>query len=358
MVFVTDGFSFQDAPTNNTFYNYIEHLYCVGAISGYPCGGPGEPCTAPNNRPYFRVGNNATRGQFTKILSSALGWSDPPSGQTFEDVQATGPTSTFYVFIQRAASRGLIGGTLWYKSERAVRRARNRPYFRPNNNITRAQISKVVVLGRGWVTGTPTPVPTTAPYTFQDVPPTNAFQFADVERVQRQQIARLVRLYVADRLGRPLGEHARRPALPCSSTASRAARVPSCRRRNSRQIVTGAMRDALAGELIAVPLRPARRPRQREGDHAALRLHRDGRRATRRACRRFGCTPSGPYCSNRCRRPIEHRPRHPMPAARFTDIAQPLGVAQHAQPLTVYAVLEGHRSTPFHVSRQEKLVEG
>ena len=124
-VFVTDGFSFQDAPTNNTFYNYIEHLYCVGAISGYPCGGPGEPCTAPNNRPYFRVGNNATRGQFTKILSSALGWSDPPSGQTFEDVQATGP-SQHVLCLHPAGGEPWADRRvpLWYKSERAVRRAR------------------------------------------------------------------------------------------------------------------------------------------------------------------------------------------------------------------------------------------
>ena len=47
---------------------------------------------------------------------------------------------------------------------------------------------------------------------------------------------------------------------------------------------------------------------------------------------------------------IKQRPRHPMPPARLTDIAQPRGVPQHAQTLTVYAVLEGHRSRPFHVS--------
>lgn len=49
--------------------------------------------------------------------------------------------------------------------------------------------------------------------------------------------------------------------------------------------------------------------------------------------------------------PIEHRPRHSMPTAGFTDIAQPLGVAQHAQPLNVYAVFEGHWLIPLHVSR-------
>jgi hypothetical protein len=90
--FASDGYSFQDAPIPTTFYTYIERLYCVGAIGGYPCGGPNEPCAPPDNRPYFRVGNNATRGQFTKILATALDWSDPVSGQTFQDVP---PTQTF-----------------------------------------------------------------------------------------------------------------------------------------------------------------------------------------------------------------------------------------------------------------------
>ena len=48
--------------------------------------------------------------------------------------------------------------------------------------------------------------------------------------------------------------------------------------------------------------------------------------------------------------PVEQRPRQPMPSARRTHIAHLRRVAQHAQTLTVYAVLEGHRSRPFHVS--------
>src|SRR3954454_17540415 len=48
--------------------------------------------------------------------------------------------------------------------------------------------------------------------------------------------------------------------------------------------------------------------------------------------------------------PIEERAREAMLATRFTDIAEPLGLAQHAQALTVYAVLEGHWLTPFHGS--------
>ena len=43
-----------------------------GIISGYPCGGAGEPCVAPANRPYFRPSNNATRGQTAKIVAATF----------------------------------------------------------------------------------------------------------------------------------------------------------------------------------------------------------------------------------------------------------------------------------------------
>ena len=40
-------------------------------MSGYPCGGLGEPCS-PNNLPYFRPGNSASRGQTTKIVANTF----------------------------------------------------------------------------------------------------------------------------------------------------------------------------------------------------------------------------------------------------------------------------------------------
>ena len=44
---------------------------CHGIISGYTCGGPGEPCDA-EHRPYFRRAADATRGQIAKIVYGAL----------------------------------------------------------------------------------------------------------------------------------------------------------------------------------------------------------------------------------------------------------------------------------------------
>ncbi len=58
------GQTFNDVPPSSPFYLYVERLAALGTISGYSCGGPGEPC--PGN--YFRVGNNATRGQTSKIV--------------------------------------------------------------------------------------------------------------------------------------------------------------------------------------------------------------------------------------------------------------------------------------------------
>ena len=64
--------TFEDVAAGSTFYLYIERMASRGIISGYPCGGPFEPCVAPANRPYFRPNNNATRGQMAKIAAAAF----------------------------------------------------------------------------------------------------------------------------------------------------------------------------------------------------------------------------------------------------------------------------------------------
>jgi S-layer homology domain len=65
------GQAFEDVPPGHTFYTEIERLAGRGIINGYPCGAPGEPCMPPENRPYFRPGNNITRGQVAKIVNLA-----------------------------------------------------------------------------------------------------------------------------------------------------------------------------------------------------------------------------------------------------------------------------------------------
>jgi len=72
--------TFEDVPVDSTFYIYIQRLASRGFINGYPCGGAGEPCIPPENRPYFRPNANATRGQISKIVSNAAGFIEPVTG--------------------------------------------------------------------------------------------------------------------------------------------------------------------------------------------------------------------------------------------------------------------------------------
>jgi len=134
------GQTFEDAPPGSTFYEYIERLVSRGVMNGYPCGGAGEPCIPPTNRPYFRPNATATRGQLSKIVSNAAGFSEPVTGQTFEDVS---PTSTFYEYIERLVSRGVMNGYACGGPGEPCVPPTNRPYFRPNNNVTRGQTSKI-----------------------------------------------------------------------------------------------------------------------------------------------------------------------------------------------------------------------
>jgi hypothetical protein len=64
--------TFEDVPPGSTFYVTIERLAGRGIISGYPCGGPGEPCAGPTNRPYYRWGANVTRAQTAKIIANSF----------------------------------------------------------------------------------------------------------------------------------------------------------------------------------------------------------------------------------------------------------------------------------------------
>lgn len=133
------GQKFQDIAPGSTFYEFIQRLAVRNIIGGYNCGGAGEPC-GTGNLPYFRPNDPTTRGQIAKIVSSAKGYSDTPSGQTFQDVP---PSSPFYPWIQRLASRSVMGGYACGGSGEPCGGG-NLPYFRPGANATRAQVSKIV----------------------------------------------------------------------------------------------------------------------------------------------------------------------------------------------------------------------
>jgi hypothetical protein len=135
--------TFEDVAPGSTFHLWIERLAGRGIISGYPCGGPFEPCVGPGNRLYFRPNNNVTRGQLSKITSGAAGWTETPTGQTFADVPPSGP---FALWIERLAARGIIGGYPCGGPFEPCIAPANRPYFRPNHPATRGQMSKIATL--------------------------------------------------------------------------------------------------------------------------------------------------------------------------------------------------------------------
>ena len=152
----------------------------LNAISGYPCGGPGEPCDSPNNRPYFRPNANITRGQVSKVVTLAFGMNDviPGTQQTFQDVI---PNSTFWLYIERLVGRGAISGYPCGGPNEPCVAPGNRPYFRPNANVTRGQLTKIVALAKNWGLANPSTA------SFNDVAVGSTF-FQYVETAKQENI--------------------------------------------------------------------------------------------------------------------------------------------------------------------------
>jgi len=119
--------TFTDVPPGSTFYPFIHCLACLGIINGYSDG-------------TFKPNNQVTRGQLSKIVANSAGFSDSQPNQMFQDVPLG---STFQVFIGRLASRGYINGYPCGGPDEPCQPG-NLPYFRPGNNATMGQTSKIV----------------------------------------------------------------------------------------------------------------------------------------------------------------------------------------------------------------------
>ena len=148
--------SFSDVHPTDYFYTPVGYLACHGVISGYADG-------------TFRPSNSTTRGQMVKIVVGGFGLTAPPAtppgGYTFADVP---PAHPFYSFIETAAALGIVSGyTCGGPGEGCD--AYNRPYFRSGADVTRGQLSKIVVNAAGWAVQTPPAA------TFTDVPPGHPF---------------------------------------------------------------------------------------------------------------------------------------------------------------------------------------
>ncbi len=131
------GMRFNDLPDTHWAYQYIAYIYCRGVISGY-------------SDSTFRPDMSSTRGQFSKMVVLAMDWyPHVPQYPTFADVP---PDHPFYQYVETAYWWGIITG---YSDGT----------FRPDNPVTRAQVTKMLVLAMQWNVVRPT-YPT-----FADVPP-------------------------------------------------------------------------------------------------------------------------------------------------------------------------------------------
>lgn len=136
-----DTQQFEDVPPGHTFYEFVWRLADREYISGYPCGGVGEPCGV-SNLPYYRPNADVTRGQLSKIVSETMGLSQPTGAQQYEDVPIG---STFFEYTWRLTDQGVMqgytcGGIGEPCDDPPI------PYFRPANPATRAQASKIVAI--------------------------------------------------------------------------------------------------------------------------------------------------------------------------------------------------------------------
>jgi len=155
------------------FYEPVRYLYCHGVISGY----------ADNT---FRPYNNTTRGQMVKIVVLGFGIAiQTPATPTFSDVPTSHP---FYQFVETAAANNIVSG---YADGT----------FRPQNNVTRGQLSKIDVIAAGWTLISP---PASA-RTFEDVLPQTAFY----ETVETAACHQIISGYNCGGPGEPCGSPAR-----------------------------------------------------------------------------------------------------------------------------------------------------
>jgi hypothetical protein len=141
---------FEDVPQDNPFYTYIRCLDCNDIVSGYQCGAPpAGQCVPPANKPYYLPLGDVTRGQLAKIVSMSAHYNDtiPSTQQTFSDVA---PSDTFWVDIERVYTHGAITGYPCGVAPAGPCDRQNRPYYLPNNPLTRGQATKVIVTALGY----------------------------------------------------------------------------------------------------------------------------------------------------------------------------------------------------------------
>lgn len=115
---------YSDVPPNSTFYSYIECLSNRRAVSGL------ASWVDDNHNDEFRPGDAITRAQAVKAIVRAMGFQLVfPAVPKFTDVPRS---SIYYRYIETAFANGILNG---YSDGT----------FHPDANLTRGQMSKVIV---------------------------------------------------------------------------------------------------------------------------------------------------------------------------------------------------------------------
>ena len=131
----------------DVFYPAIHHLNCAGVVNGM-------------DATHFRPTASATRAQFAKVLALGFGLSlaTLPAQPTFSDVPAS-----YYAhrYIEAGVNAGILSG---YSASECQQAGATYPCFLPARQITRAELTKLVVIAAGYPLITP-PTPS-----FADVP--------------------------------------------------------------------------------------------------------------------------------------------------------------------------------------------
>lgn len=111
--------SFSDLKPNDWFYANVNNLIALRVVDGYSDG-------------TFKPNKNITRAEFCKVILSALkGLSTTNTASSFKDIESHWAQG----YILKAQALGIVNG--YADGE-----------FRPNNNISRAEIAKIIFTAR------------------------------------------------------------------------------------------------------------------------------------------------------------------------------------------------------------------
>jgi len=149
----------------NIFRPAIDDLYNYGVVNG----------TDPT---HYSPALTSTRAQFAKVVVLAFGLTPytPTSGQDFTDVP---PGYFAYTYIETGYAAGILGG---FDANGCAAHNAAYPCYLPNLQITRGQVTKLVVAAAYYPFYTPS-----SGQTFSDVPPSNVF-FVSIETAHNKGV--------------------------------------------------------------------------------------------------------------------------------------------------------------------------